>query len=349
MENLPFVSIIMPVYNERDFLEKSLRSVLAQDYPSHRFEILIADGMSNDGTREIIHAFSEEHPNFKLVDNPGKIVPTGMNAALQHANGEVIIRVDGHCMIAKDYVYKCVQYLQTGDIDGVGGPMQTIGETPVAEVIAVAMSSIFGVGGSAFRTTTGKSMLVDSIPFPAYTKAIIQKAGLYDEELVRNQDDEYNYRLRSMGARLLLAADVQSKYYSRGSLQKLWKQYYQYGYWKVRVLQKHPLQMRPRQFVPFLLVAAIIFAFLLALFSIISFPAFRIPIIVIIFLYVLTNITASLWTASKKGWQYLPLLPIAIAIIHFSYGLGSLVGLIKFRKRWGDKVGGVPIWDESIA
>jgi succinoglycan biosynthesis protein ExoA len=349
MGNLPFISVIMPVYNEKEYMDSSLGSVIAQDYPPELIEILVVDGMSNDGTREIVRFYQRKNPNMSLIDNPGKIVPIGMNTALRRCRGEIIIRVDGHCEVAPDYVRKCVQYLQGGDIDGVGGPMKTIGETPLSESIAVAMSSKFGVGGSAFRTITGKSMLVDSIPFPAYTNSIIQKAGFYDEELVRNQDDEYNYRLRSLGARLLLASDIQSTYYSRGSMKKLWKQYYQYGYWKVRVLQKHPLQMRPRQFIPPLFVSALILSMIMALLSLISFQILGLPLLSLMVFYLLTNLAASTYTAAKKGWQHLLLLPILFAILHLSYGLGFLTGLFKFWNRWGDRVGKVPAWDKAAA
>ena len=220
----------------------------------------------------------------------------------------------------------------------MGGPIRTVGETPLAETIALAMSSRFGVGSSAFRTETTRSMLADSVPFPAYTRQIVQKAGLYDEELVRNQDDEYSYRLRELGAKLLLAPDVRSIYYSRGSLARLWKQYYQYGYWKVRVLQKHPRQMRLRQFVPPIFVASLLAALLLAFFT----PLGRWLLLGIGGAYLAANLAAALLTAARAGWRHLPLLPLVYAILHLSYGLGFLGGLLRFAGRWGDKVGKVP-------
>ena len=337
------VTILLPIRNEAAFIERGLRAILAQDYPGE-MEILIADGLSTDNTREVIASIPGLPSSVRILDNPGKIVPTGMNVALRQAKGEIIIRVDGHCIIAPDYVRKCVEHIQNDDVDGVGGPMESIGETQMAKAIAIGMSSPFGVGNSAFRTTSGKSMLVDTVPFPAYTRQIIERAGLYDEELVRNQDDEYNYRIRELGGKILLADDVRSTYFSRTSLKGLGRQYFQYGFWKVRVLQKHPRQMSPRQFVPPSFVLALFGSVLLAL-----FPVFRPLSPVIPLFYLLANLSASVYTASKHGWKYLPLLPLVFAILHLSYGFGFLVGLVKFWNRWDDKIGKVPVWSNETA
>jgi succinoglycan biosynthesis protein ExoA len=333
MKQPPMVTVIMPVRNEGAYISRSLRAVLDQDYPVDRLEIIVVDGMSSDDTAENVNTFMQHHDNVVLINNPGMIVPTGMNLALARARGEVIVRVDGHCEIAPDYVSRCVAHLQTGEFDGVGGPIETIGETFWARVIAVAMSSSFGVGGSAFRTVTDRSILTDTVAFPAYTKSAIVKAGAYDEELVRNQDDEYNYRLRKLGARILLAADVRSKYYSRGSLASLWRQYFQYGYWKVRVMQKHPRQMRLRQMAPPVFVMALIVSFLAAP---VFLPA-RWFLGVIAGCYVIANAFACLVLIGRAKVRMLPLLPLAFAVLHLSYGLGFIVGLLRFCTRWNRK------------
>ncbi len=334
---LPSITIILPVRNEGILMKSALEAVLAQDYPG-AMEILVADGLSDDNTRGIIKEYQEKHPNLHMIDNPGKIVPTGMNAALRRAQGEIIVRVDGHCMIAPDYVSRCVDHLQNDGVEGVGGPMETIGETPLSETIAAAMSSPFGVGNSTFRTEKGCTRLVDTIPFPAYTRAIIDRVGLYDEELVRNQDDEYNYRIRQDGGRLLLAADVTSRYFSRGSLGKLWKQYFQYGFFKVRVLQKHPGQMSLRQFVPPVFVASLAAAAVLTLVSVWGGWL----LVAVAGAYLAANVLAAVFTASRRGWQHLGRLPVPFAILHLSYGSGFLAGLAHFWNRWGDKVGKIP-------
>ena len=333
MQSSPFVSVIMPVRNDALFIERSLRAVLAQDYAQDRMEVIIADGLSEDGTREIIGAVSKGRPNVSLIDNPGRIVSTGLNAGLRLAKGDIIVRVDGHCEIASDYVRRCVEHLAADEIDCVGGPLETLGETYRARVIAAAMSSTFGVGGSAFRVATDSARLTDTVPFPAYRRETIQRAGPFDEELVRDQDDEYNYRVRKLNGRILLSPDIRSRYYSRASFLKLWKQYFQYGFWKVRVMQKHPRQMRARQFAPPLFVAGLA----LLLLSAPVFSASKIVLAATVLAYMMLATLASISASRRTEWKVLPFLPIAFAIIHLSYGLGFLAGLLKFGNRWGDR------------
>lgn len=312
----------MPVRNEGSYIHRSLRSVLAQDYPAELLEIIVADGMSTDGTREIIREMMSAHPCVTLVDNPRLVAATALNAAMAGARGEIIVRVDGHCEIATDYVTNCVRHLMHDGVDGVGGSVETVGESETAKAIAAAMSSTFGVGGSAFRTTHGRTMLVDTIPFPAYTRQIVEAAGQYDETLVRDQDDEYNYRIRKLGGRLLLADDVRSRYYSRAGLTSLWRQYYGYGFWKARVLRKHPRQMKARQFAPLAFVVCLLIGAALSPFS----SRARRMLAAVILAYVGASGVASWRVANATDPRYLPVLPAAFAAMHLSYGAGFLVG-----------------------
>jgi glycosyltransferase involved in cell wall biosynthesis len=302
--------------------------------------VIVADGLSTDGTAQIVRSYLAAHPNLHLFENPGLISSTGLNAAIVRARGDIIIRVDGHCEIAPDYVRRCVAHIRDEGVDVVGGFIDTVGITERAAAIAVAMSTPFGVGNAAFRTVKHKTMLVNTVPFPAYTRAIIQRTGLFDEELVRDQDADYSFRLSKIGAKVLLAADVHSRYYSRSSLRSLWIQYFLYGYWKVRLLQKHPLQMLPRHFVPPLFVSALLGLASLAAVT----PWGWAALAGLVGLYTLANLAASLWTARRRGWRHLPLLPFVYATLHLSYGAGFLTGLVRFLGRWGDKVGKVPAW-----
>lgn len=320
----------MPVRNEGPFIRRSLNSVLAQDYPSERMEIIVADGMSSDGTREAVAEVSQQYTNVRMIDNAGQIVATGLNAGLRIATGEIIVRVDGHCEIASDYIRQSVARLRDGSVDCVGGALETIGETYTARAIAAAMSSIFGVGGSAFRVGVSEPRFVDTVAFPAYKRETLQRVGEFDEELVRNQDDEYNYRLRKLGGRILLSPEIGARYYSRSSFASLWKQYFEYGYWKVRVLQKHPRQMQPRQFLPPLFVLA----WLALLLTVPFLKTSQLLLIGIVSAYAALNLASAVSAALRKGLRLLPFIPIAFVVIHLAYGLGFLLGLVRFANRW---------------
>ncbi len=320
----------MPVRNEAGFIERSIAAVLAQTYPRDLIEVIVADGMSTDDTLNIIERLAKVSDiPVHLVENPNLIAPSGLNRAIEASRGEIIVRVDGHCEVEPDYVANCVNMLQSGNADGVGGPIETIGESHVARAIARAMSSKFGVGGSAFRTEENREIYTDTVAFPGYTREIIERAGPFNEELVRNQDDEYNYRIRKLGGRILLSPTIRSRYYSRSSLKSLWRQYFQYGYWKVRVLQLHPRQMSVRQFVPFFFVTSLIATAALAPFSSIALWALT----AILTLYLLANFAASA-LAARSDPEMFPLLSLSYLILHISYGLGSLVGLAVFGKHW---------------
>lgn len=330
---MPFVSVIMPVRNEADFIGRSLKAVLQQQYPHERLEIIVADGLSTDETiAQIAILHADADIPVRVVSNPERVAPTGLNRAIAAARGDIIVRVDGHCEIAPDYVANCVKYLHEGKAEGVGGPIETIGETLRAKAIAVAMSSNFGVGGSAFRCIKDREMYVDSVAFPGYKREIFETAGMFNEELVRNQDDEFNYRIRKMGGRILLAPDIRSRYFSRSSFKSLWRQYFQYGYWKVRVLQFHPKQMSLRQFVPVVFVASIFFSFVAGLF----FPSARWGLIIILGLYLLADLAATLKSAPRINPAALPFVFLSFPILHLSYGAGFASGLFAFNRKWRD-------------
>lgn len=330
-EQTPFVSVVMPIRNEEDFIERGLRSVLAQNYPPELLEVIIADGESEDATLGIIEKLrSETMIPIKVINNSKRIAPCGLNLAIAAARGEIIVRVDGHCEIDGDYVANCVRHLQNESAQGVGGPIETIGETLQAKAVAVAMSSKFGVGGSAFRTISDRELYVDTVAFPGYKRATLEKVGAFNEELIRNQDDEFNYRIRKMGGKILLSPDIRSRYYSRSTFRSLWRQYFQYGYWKVRVLQMHPKQMSWRQFVPFAFVATLTVLAISSLF--VSTAGWALGAVLI--LYVLAAAAASVSGGKRSEPKALPYIFASYAILHFSYGLGFTAGLFVFRGKW---------------
>jgi succinoglycan biosynthesis protein ExoA len=346
----PLVSIILPIRNESKFIEHCLHSILAQDYPAGRMEILIADGMSSDDTRQIVRDFILSQSRLKsgMIDNPGGIVSIGMNIALHRVKGEIIIRIDGHTTVAPDYVRRCVESLQQTHADNVGGKMNPIGSKSFGKAVAMATSSSFGIGGGRFHYSD-KEEWVETVYLGAWPRRVFEKIGMFDEDLVRDQDDEFNYRLREAGGRILLSPKIKSEYAVRSSSQALGLQYFQYGFWKVRVLQKHPRQMSLRQFVPPVFVTSLFFSALLALFCLFGKqpPVLGLFASITPVLYLLANLAASTITTAKKGWKYLLLLPFVFAILHTSYGLGFLAGLVKFWNRWNDKIGKVPYFSNE--
>lgn len=334
MSEQPSVTVIMPIRNEASFIERSLGAVLAQDYPADRLEVLIADGMSTDGTRAAIERAARRRPDVRvmIVDNPGRIVPTGFNRALVRSRGEIIVRVDGHTIIAPNYVRECVDALRRSGADNVGGRMDPVSEGLFGRAAALVTQSRFGVGGARFHYSDREEW-VDTVYMGAWPRTVFERIGLFDEEQVRNQDDEFNYRLLEHGGKILLSPRIQSRYYNRSTPRSLWRQYFQYGYWKVRVMQKHIGQMRPRQFAPPLFVASLAFGLLLALISPVWLPVLGI----IVGSYASANLAATLVVGMGEPLLEILLLPVAFATLHVSYGLGFLVGLARFATRWQDR------------
>jgi glycosyltransferase involved in cell wall biosynthesis len=328
----PTVTVILPVRQEGAFIRRSLGCVLAQDYPAERLEILVADGRSTDGTRQAVVELQAQHPRLRLVDNPGLVVPTGLNAALRQASGEIIVRVDGHTEIAPDYVRQCVIALRATGADNVGGRMNATGEGPFGEAVALASSTPFGVGNARFHYSS-RDEWVDTVYMGAWPRAVFTRIGLFDEELVRDQDDEFNYRLLQRGGRIWLSQSIRSRYTNRSNPRALWRQYFQYGYWKVRVMQKHTNQMRLRQFVPAAFVATLAASTLLTPFWA---PA-RVALGLAVGSYAVANVAASVVTARRHGGRHLRRLPVVFAILHLSYGSGFLAGLARFWDRWKDR------------
>jgi glycosyltransferase involved in cell wall biosynthesis len=326
------VTVVMPVRNEAASIRESLGAVLSQDYPAGRLEVIVVDGMSRDGTPSIVRRIMTRHGNVRLIENPRGIVPSGLNDAIRAATGQVIVRVDGHTLVEPDYVSECVAALRRSGAENVGGPMRAEGSGWFGSAVALATSSRFGVGGARFHYS-GLEERVDTVYLGAWRRSTFDRFGLFDEEMVRNQDDEFNYRLRSRGGSVLLSPKIRSRYTVRGTPASLWRQYFQYGFWKVRVMQKHPRQIRPRHLAPPALVAAL-FAPLAA--SAIE-PRFAILGVAVAGAYAVATFVASVRIAGLSGWRRLPALGLAFAILHMGYGLGFLAGLGRYAFRWRDR------------
>jgi glycosyltransferase involved in cell wall biosynthesis len=326
MQDLPFVTIIMPIRNEAGFIERSIKSILDNDYPADRMEVLVVDGMSDDGTREIVDKLSWADQRIKMFDNLRRIVPTAMNIGLKAAGGELFIRVDGHAEIAPDFIWKSIQCMrQHPDAWVVGGYIETIADGYKGKAIASAMQSPIGVGNSRFRLGDYEGW-VDTLAFGTHHKWIPDKIGYFDEGLVRNQDDEFNLRIILAGGKIWMSRSIRSKYFSRGSLAKLWRQYFQYGFWRIRTLQKHKKPAAIRQLVPLFFVLSVL---LLGVAGLLWMSLWVFLGIEIAF-YLLVLFGGALNVGWKSGWRYVFFAPLVFVILHFAYGSGSFWGIIRF-------------------
>ena len=321
----PRVSIIIPCRNEAGYIERCLDSILASDYPQDRLQILVADGQSSDRTREILAGISARHPSVILLNNPDGTTPAALNVAIRAASGDIIIRMDAHVLYPPDYIRRLVYGLEESGADNVGGVLQTLPaeDTPVAIAIALGMSHRFGVGNAHFRVGVTQRREVDTVPFGCYRRDVFSRIGLFDEELIRNQDDEFNFRLITRGGRVLLLPDVVCRYFARRSLTQLSRMYYQYGYFKPLVARKIGRVMTVRQLIPALLVAGLVGSALLSPWL----PAARIVLSLVISLYASLVAVCALTALRPHGLRCAAALIAVFPILHFSYGIGFLLGV----------------------
>lgn len=337
------VSIVMPVWNEADHISRSLGAVLRQRVRDWRVEVIVVDGDSTDQTveraRQQIHsgAGTAVHADgvvARILHNPDQIVPISMNMALAEAAGDVIVRVDGHCDIPDEYAQRCLDLLdEHPEADCVGGTVQAVGHSWVARGIAAAQSSRAGVGNAKFRTGATNDCYVDTLAFGAYRREVFDRIGLFDEELVRNQDDELNLRLTQAGGRIWFDPTLVVRYHSRASLKGLWRQYFEYGFYKVRVLQKRAAISSARQLVPVIFVAATVTSLMVGL----AKRDLRWPASVLLPYGALT--IAAITDVARRDPAGACVVPAALPAMHVGYGSGFLAGIWHWRKGFGSAAG----------
>ena len=321
------ISIIIPVRNEEQYIEKCLTSVINNDYPKENMEVFVVDGMSEDKTRDKIYPFLKKYKFIHLIENPDKTVPYALNTGIQKAKGDLIIRLDAHAEYPKDYFSSLVSWQKRTNADNVGGVLITKpgNHTPDALAIALATSSFFGVGNAYYRFpkhfSTPKE--VDTVPFGCYKKDVFNKIGLFDVELTRNQDDEFNARLRKYGGKIILIPEIKVTYFARDNFRKMFRMFFQYGYYKPVVNKKIGKPTSVRQFAP-VIFTLFLFSFPLLIFLKNYFFVYT----GILGVYFLLNIFFSLKIAYKeKERKVFFFLVIAFFLIHVSYGFGYLSGL----------------------
>lgn len=324
MTNLPFVSVIIPCYNEEATIRKLLEALRAQTYPLAKMEVVISDGLSTDATRDVIAAFQKEHSDLsvRVVDNQARTIPSGVNQAIREARGELFVRLDAHSMPIPEYVQRCVEAHQTGMGDNVGGvwEIRPGAETWVAESISFAAAHPLGVGDAMYRLNA-KAGAVDTVPFGSFRRELIQRIGAFDETLLSNEDYEFNTRVRESGGTVWLDPAIRSVYFSRSTFGKLAAQYWRYGFWKFKMLKRYPHTLRWRQALP------PIFVLILLTLSVLSLgaPIARYLLALQFFSYFFVLGLAGLRLAMKTRKGFLIWgLPLAIATMHIAWGAGFL-------------------------
>lgn len=318
------VAVVIPSYNEEAYIEACVMSVVNNVYDKGELEIYVVDGQSDDRTRSIVNGIIDKHENVHLIDNPKKVTPVALNLGLKTSTADVKIILGAHSVVANDFILANVQVLQDYPEAGcAGGVINNVYETKVAETIGKAMSSSFGVGNASFRTGA-KNGFVETVAFGAYRQSVFDKVGYFDEQLVRNQDDEFNYRLVSNGFKIYLSNSIQVDYFVRSSFSKLRKQYYQYGYWKVYVNKKARTITTMRQLFPAAFVAFLVVGIL--------FSWIHYLVLVLLATTVFMYLLGAIFFASKKaqGISQLLLICYTFFILHFSYGTGFLKGIVDF-------------------
>ena len=333
MEELPRISIIIPIFNEEKYIARCLDSIIESDYDKSKLEVLLVDGGSEDKTIEIIKKYQKKYSYFKLLNNPEKIVPVAMNIGIKKAKGEYIIRLDAHSCYTKDYFKKLIFWHKKLNADNVGGVVITEvkNKTLTSNAIKNVLSDKFGVG-SAFRSGVSEIKEVDTVPFGCYKREVFEKIGLYDERLVRNQDIELNKRLKKNGGKIYLIPEIKCTYFARETFKDLAINNFNNGLWNILTAYytNSISSLSFRHFVPLLFVLSLMFSFFLGFFSKYFFYLF----LDILILY-LSIISIRSFQIRKETTFFHQLM--SFLVLHFSYGIGSLIGILKFLKEKYDK------------
>ena len=320
------LSVIVPIYQEEKYISKCIDSMLSQDYPKDDLEIILVDGMSKDRTREIVATYTEKYPFIRMIDNPERIAPCAMNRGIKEAKGDVIIRLDAHVYYPKNYFSLLVEKLnELPGAENVGALCNTlpVNDSITAQSIAAVLSSSFGMGNSHFRVGADKEMEVDTVPFGCFHRSIFDKVGLYDEELVRNQDDELNARIIKAGGKIYLIPQLVCEYYARDTAKKVYKMFYQYGVFKPLVNKKLGSPATVRQFFPLFFVLGLLVGPVVCLFLPVLWWAY----FAVIMLWFILATSFSLKDSKNlkriltQNWIYF--------VVHFGYGWGYIVGIYK--------------------
>jgi len=305
------VSIIIPCQNEEKYIGKCLDSIINQDFPKENLEVLVIDGMSEDKTKEIIEKYANQYSFIKLLENSKKFTPFGLNIGVKEAKGEIILRMDAHASYEKDYISKCVKYLNEFNADNVGGILKTLPaeNTISAEAIALSLSHPFGVGTSYFRLGAKEPREVDTVFGGCYKREVFEKIGLFNENLKRSQDIEFNLRLKRAGGKILLVPDIISYYYPKSNLEDFFLHNFEDGTWAVLPLKFVKTPLKLRHYIPLIFVLTL-------------------PLSIWPYIPISLFFSAQIAFCEKDPRLFF-VMPLIFATRHFGYGLGSIWGLVK--------------------
>ncbi len=323
-EDKILLSVIIPCRNEEKYIEKCLDSLIEQDDVDFKYEILVVDGMSNDRTREIINSKSAYKDIVKVLDNPHKITPFAMNIGINYSRGNIVTICGAHSVYDKRFLKSGTElFSKVPEAIATGGPIESVSDTEFGKAVSLAMASPIGVGNAKHRFPNYEGF-AEMACFPFYKKEAFEKVGLFDEHFVRNQDDEFSFRLRLRGEKVYISPKVKSFYFVRSSPKKLFKQYFQYGYWRYFVLKKHKKQISFRQLIPSLFLLSLLLSVLGGIYfsSLLMFLA--IPTI-----YLFSIFIASISKIKKYGIKIGIYYIFSVIILHVSYGLGLIWAVIK--------------------
>ncbi len=323
---LPKVSVIIPARNEEKFIEKCIESFLTCDYPKELIEVIVVDGMSEDGTRKIVRELSERDIRVLLVNNEKKITPVAMNLGVKASKGEYIFFSGAHSEMRSDYISKCIRHaLETG-ADNVGGIMKT--EPRISSTVGIAISKVLssplGVGGAKFRTGVTKPIEVDTVPFGCYKREVFDRIGYFNEKLVRNQDIEFNLRLKRAGGKIILFPDIELTYYARSTYRDLSKNNFENGFWVIAAKKYAEVPYSKRHLVPLMFVLFLLLGFLISL-VVTYFLFVYISLLVTYFVTVIIFSFSHALEAKKLNLLFAAI--VSYLVLHISYGVGSLLGL----------------------
>jgi cellulose synthase/poly-beta-1,6-N-acetylglucosamine synthase-like glycosyltransferase len=322
VKNLKF-SIVIPTYNEEDYIENCVNSILIQEYDQSLIEILIVDGNSTDSTRNIVQELIRKNENIRLLDNPVSKTPHALNIGAKNSSGDVVIILGAHTEIDKNFVKYNNQFLQEKGVKVTGGTQENVGTTYIQKLIGKVMQMPFAMGSANYRWSK-KEQFVDTVVYAAYRRELFDELGYFEENFTISEDAEFNWRIRNAGHRIFYSPKIKSYYYPRSSLKRFFKQIFRYGILRVNVLKKHINSIKLLHIIPPLFVISIVSILILSLF----YPVFWNVIFLFLAAYFLVSFLSVIFNPIVKSIDLYLLLPLLIFVMHFSWGLGFLIGLI---------------------